>query len=477
MSKPVLDSTMSTNFTVRRPTPASNDSSDVDSTPTFKVPALPNHLRNSHQVRASSPLNPNGKRKLAFGDSDDEDEDVITDELVIGFDAMGAQRWVVAQPSQSVLSYHSPKPLHVIHSAQGVAKKSDPLIIPSIPNKDWRAAARQRKGFRPDESKVKVGADGSQGGMGTMDTINSGPQQSGLIVFKKRKIEEDVQDRDGDLKMEAKEEEEGVAPPKTEDEIVTDEQRAVNALLAAARQADEGGAMEELPVAAIPMIDSLDWRRPKSETEAYREDVATRPDSASLDDYRRVPVSQFGTALLMGMGWKPGQGASRSGKGPVEAHTPKARPALLGLGAKPTDVTESDQSQRRSTKPSKKYIPVVAKERERNEESSRDDTWLSDRHSEPRESHDRRDYSKSRDRSRERESRKHRSRSKERRDRREDSRDKNRDRNARGDSHSGRKRRDERREEKRTEDRKDRAREDNYRDGDRQDRDESRKRR
>jgi hypothetical protein len=306
--------------------------------------------------------------------------------------------------------------------------------------------------------------------MGTKDTINSGPQQSGLIVYKKRKIDEDS---DGDLKMEAKEEED--VPPKVENEVITDEQRAVNALLVAAKQAREGGAVEEMPVEAIPVTNSVDWRQPKSETDAYREDVATRPDCASFEDYQRVPVSQFGTALLMGMGWKPGQGASKSGKGPVEARAPKARPALLGLGAKPTDVVEGNKSQRSNAKPSKKYIPVIAKEREKNGDSSWGDSRQSGRDSDARESRDRREYSKSRDRNREKGSGRDGSRSMERWARSDDDHRHNYDRR---DESSGSKRRDDGREsERRGEGRKDGARDDKYHDGGRRDRDDSRKRR
>lgn len=460
--KATLDSTMSTNFTVRRPTPASNDSSDVDSTPTFKVPALPQHVRNNHRASASSPLNPNGKRALAFGDSDDE-EDAATEELVVSFDAMGAQRCVIAtRLPQSVSSYHSPESFDAFHSAHGDVVKKEQLVIPSIPNKDWRAAARQRKGFKPDNSKIKVGADGSQGAMGTRDTINSGPQQSGLIVYKKRKIEGDAQDVDGDLKMEPKETEEDTST--AEDEAMTDEKRAVNALLAAAKQASEGTPVEEMTLEAIPMPESVDWRQTKSEAEAYREDVATRPDSATLNDYQRVPVSQFGTALLMGMGWKPGQGASKSGKGPIEAHAPKARPALLGLGAKPTDVVE-DSKQKGGAKPSKKYIPVIAKEREgstRNGDSSKSDSRRSERDGDSRGSKDRREYEKPRDRSRDRGNGRDRSRSRERRDHRDGDREKDRDRDyGRSGSH--------RRDNERRESGRDRARDDKHREDRRDD--------
>lgn len=80
---------MSISFTVRRPTPTSNDSSDAE----FKVPTIPQRLLNDQTSRSSSPLNPNGKRTLAFDDSDEE-HDEVTEELVVGFDQMGAQRWV-----------------------------------------------------------------------------------------------------------------------------------------------------------------------------------------------------------------------------------------------------------------------------------------------------------------------------------------------------------------------------------------------
>jgi len=40
--------------------------------------------------------------------------------------------------------------------------------------------------------------------------------------------------------------------------------------------------------------------------------------------------------MLRGMGWQPGQPASRSGRaGPTEAYVPAARPHMLGIGAKP----------------------------------------------------------------------------------------------------------------------------------------------
>lgn len=53
---------------------------------------------------------------------------------------------------------------------------------------------------------------------------------------------------------------------------------------------------------------------PADETEAFREDVKTRPDEATMEDYERVPVEQFGAALLRGLGWKEGEGIGRNRK-------------------------------------------------------------------------------------------------------------------------------------------------------------------
>ena len=52
----------------------------------------------------------------------------------------------------------------------------------------------------------------------------------------------------------------------------------------------------------------------KDETEAFREDVKTRPDEATMEDYERIPVDQFGAALLRGLGWKEGEGIGRNRK-------------------------------------------------------------------------------------------------------------------------------------------------------------------
>ncbi|EIN13567.1 hypothetical protein PUNSTDRAFT_79197 [Punctularia strigosozonata HHB-11173 SS5] len=334
----------SVSFTVRRPSPVSRGASsgtepEADGNGPFKVPAIPRHL--SANDRRPSPLSrsntsspapkrTSNKNSRAFDerDSSDEGDEELEDELVTGFDQFGVQRLKEKKP-------------------QG------PLVIPALQNKDWREAARKRRGqsFVPESGKVGTGADGSVGGLGTRDSINSGPQRSGLQLKAKRARLQGTETPQEDAKTEEKMEEE-----------LTDEQKAIKALIDSAVKGEDAGG---------PIIDTIPsasnrWQPVAvTEAEAYKQDVEELPDVATLDAYDRVPVSQFGAAMLRGMGWKEGQAASRTKKGPVEPWLPQARPALLGIGAKEREVPDDgDPKKRRSKKPDMKYVPVIKKERE-----------------------------------------------------------------------------------------------------------------
>jgi hypothetical protein len=75
------------------------------------------------------------------------------------------------------------------------------------------------------------------------------------------------------------------------------------------------------------------------------------------------------------MGWQPGQAASRTGRGVVEAHVPASRPSLLGIGAKPMaeDLTagggagkdKGKGKQRNTKREDMKFVPLMKRERER----------------------------------------------------------------------------------------------------------------
>ncbi|TBU25907.1 DExH-box splicing factor binding site-domain-containing protein, partial [Dichomitus squalens] len=312
-------------FTIRRPTPVARADSDSDSS-NFKVPALPRHL--SGTSTPNSPLSRNSPPTRTYSERDSSDEDSgVEDELVTAFDEFGAKRL-----------HEKPKP-------QG------PLVIPALQNRDWREFARKRKQlYVPPSAAATTGADGSVGGLGTRDSINSGPQLSGLQARKRVKVEESEDEPMSDAI--APETPQSVQDVKAEE---TEDQKALRAILASASSGDDAG-VDGPHIDVIPVV---------TEDDAYKQDVEELPEPATLEDYERVPVSQFGAALLRGMGWKEGQAASRKNKGLVEPWLPQARPALLGIGAKEKEVFDDGSKGKRGAKarPERRYVPVIKKER------------------------------------------------------------------------------------------------------------------
>ncbi|TDL24862.1 hypothetical protein BD410DRAFT_766411 [Rickenella mellea] len=348
-------------FTIRRPSPISRQGSsgpESDKESNFKVPPLPRHLTDSGRSTPTSPL-VNGHRngrpvkrtpsRRDEADSSDEENEAV-DEMVTGFDQFGVQRCVIFSNQT-----RSGPQLTEAPSFEG------PLVIPPLQNRDWREVARKRKAtdmYVPASAKAPTGADGSVGGLGTRDAINSGPQVAGLIIREKRIKTEDIV-MDGFVDEDTAAVEIKVEAPAKEE---TDDERALRMLLAGANgeTPGDGPTIDVIPSSG----NDLAYTRPADETDAYRRDVVTRPDEATLDDYDRVPVEAFGAALLRGMGWKPGTAASRTRTGPAEPWVPTARPSLLGIGAKER-VLEDDGSKdnkKGKSRPERRYVPVIKKE-------------------------------------------------------------------------------------------------------------------
>ncbi|KAG7090964.1 hypothetical protein E1B28_010032 [Marasmius oreades] len=226
-----------------------------------------------------------------------------------------------------------------------------PLVIPALNNRDWREMVRRRRTtnqFVPDSAKTgQPGADGSVGGLGTRERIGDGSQLAGLQVRKKEVSMVKMEAEDSEMK-ENTVKEEGIVVQKVEE---TEDQQALRAILAGI---DGMGEDSGIQISSIPT--------PISEGDAYKQDVQELPDSATLDDYSRVPVDQFGAALLRGMGWKEGTAASRKGKGIAEPYIPESRPALLGIGAKEME-TFDDGGGKRSKRPERRYVPVIKRDK------------------------------------------------------------------------------------------------------------------
>jgi hypothetical protein len=338
----IMTSTPAVSFTVRRPSPVSRGgSSGADSDgPSFKVPALPKHLRNGVST-PGSPLAQSGsagsspKRSYDSVDSSGE-EDETQDELILGFDKFGVQRCVKLTRYPGF----GPQLTEAFgRSLHEKPKPNGPLTIPALKNRDWRALAKKRKTaqmYVPESGRAAVtGADGTVGGLGTRDSINSGPQAIGL-QFKQKKFASEV----GEVEMQEVEVE---VKPQVEE---SEDQRALRALLASAT----GDGDESLASRAVI---------PVTEDEAFRQDIDELPEPATLDDYTDMPVSEFGAAMLRGMGWT-GDG---KGKKNVQPWLPQSRPALLGIGAKEKEIFDDGSKKKFIGKPDKKYIPVLKMER------------------------------------------------------------------------------------------------------------------
>ncbi|RPA95213.1 hypothetical protein L873DRAFT_1792400 [Choiromyces venosus 120613-1] len=194
-----------------------------------------------------------------------------------------------------------------------------PLVIAAMKNRDWRAEAeRRRRGGKGSVWLPPEAFAGRNGGAGEgeeMEVDTGAGVQYGLQVFRKRAEDEQPP---------AVEEEEAAVPAEER----TEEEQALAALLSNSSKAPATTLI-------LPSAADTDWR---DEQQAYKADVASRPDVPTLDDYAAVPVEEFGAALLRGMGWREGMEVGKRAGGGGEKQTKlrivEKRPAFLGIGAK-----------------------------------------------------------------------------------------------------------------------------------------------
>lgn len=220
--------------------------------------------------------------------------------------------------------------------ASAEASRPPPLVIERQPNRDWRGEAMRRR------VQALVNPEASGTNVPTEDTT---PLEYGLQVTKKRNRGENEQRQPE-------------APSDVTEVTLTEDERAMKALIAEANGEGEQRNLV-IPLARDGAVD---------DSQAFRDDVASRPAEATLDQYERVPVEEFGAALLRGMGWKDGQEVGKNAKG-VEGPGRKVeqRPAFLGIGAKSQQASaeelglwgRSDAANKRRQRVDKTYVPVV----------------------------------------------------------------------------------------------------------------------
>lgn len=226
-------------------------------------------------------------------------------------------------------------------------EKKDPLIIAPVPNKDWRnEIVRVRRG---DGGRGKnVYLPGQEGNQQDMDLLEE------KIKQEKKELQLGL-NKGVDVKPSGVKQETHIQPKdEAKDHTLTEDENIRRALL---RGDDTHVSSLVLPLPIKREGDDYlneeeeedeEFVEPITEEEAYRRDMFLRPDAPDLDAYERVPVEEFGAALLRGMGWKgsDNEGAKSNGKNrsglslrsrehAVDVETAAKRPALLGIGANP----------------------------------------------------------------------------------------------------------------------------------------------
>ncbi|PMD13832.1 hypothetical protein NA56DRAFT_558703, partial [Hyaloscypha hepaticicola] len=197
-------------------------------------------------------------------------------------------------------------------------KKKEPLVIKRVGNRDWKAEARGRvrggkKNLLPEEVQAlrRKKDEGEEKKVEGVDVVNGsdGEIKWGLSV---RKRPEPVPEPEPAMENVTEEKEKEVVDEEEKPREMTADEEALAALTGA--QKERKGP--EMIIRAEPL----------TEEEAYRRSVAAAPDPSTLEDYERVPVEEFGAALLRGMGW--------NGEEKGRVRDVKRRQNLLGLGAR-----------------------------------------------------------------------------------------------------------------------------------------------
>lgn len=200
-----------------------------------------------------------------------------------------------------------------------------PLVIARQANRNWKDAANLRRKQKNSHAGRDQGSEAMSlsPAPAVVEATSEANKDYGLVTNTSGEGEE----LNGQTPMEIAEETQPLPPEpngETFSEKQSEDQAAMDALLGKTRKSD----------LVVPAM---------SEEEAFQNDITTAPDMASLEDYSRVPVEQFGAAMLRGMGWKDGEGiGAKKGQKVEKTKIPERRPALLGIGAKEEAAVASE---------------------------------------------------------------------------------------------------------------------------------------
>ena len=348
-------------------TPAASSSSSLNNTKPFSISLSTAKIKVSGAPSTANGLKPNPRKRphSSLRDSDSETE---------GTEARGNTLLVSSfdQAAGGAIGVN------------GVERPKAPLVIQGPKNRDWREESRRRTGKGRNLLPAEVQAASLRSNQSGDDTVERDEvsQQSGLRFVEQ---EDDGKDQDGDIGMSNSQEKQQNEPGSDGTKPKTADEEALQALTG------DGGKKSTLILPA-PRSEGQETNgrilAPQmSEGDYYRSDVASRPDSASLEEYAAVPVEDFGAALLRGMvrypfisttfshtdtpptqGWKEGEVVGKRKDQISKARIVERRPALLGIGAKevPSGVGEElgawgKVTKGKKGKVDKTYNPVLLK--------------------------------------------------------------------------------------------------------------------
>lgn len=232
-----------------------------------------------------------------------------------------------------------------------------PLIIPKQSNRNWREEAERRRGGGPTKKPIYLPPEALA-------------KQNGVQLQPEDPVELDVVEQKFGLQVFERKPEDAVPaetlPPPSTVPVVpqTEEELALAALLRG-----DAPAPSTLVLAPATTTIGNDWRSARAaivnEDAAFKTDVASRPEMASLEDYAAVPVEEFGAALLRGMGWKEGDEVGKRRGAASKPRVVEKRPAFLGIGAKAKEEVPElgtwgrGDKKRRGGRQDTTYVPVI----------------------------------------------------------------------------------------------------------------------
>lgn len=281
----------------------------------------------------TKPVNPRKRPHSSLAEDDSETDDTFSKaQLVSAFD----------HSAGGAISLHD-------HD-----QKKGPLVIQAQKNLNWLEESHRRKGknlLPPELQAARVREVQRIGSVGNDDV----PPSFGLTLVRAKErntkgdngLPDSSSAQNTSLRTEQLQTEDGEAI----DALLGNRGKSSTLILPSSGNNNERGDV---------------WAQREHEDDAFQSDIASRPDPATLDDYAAVPVDEFGTAMLRGMGWKGPQAPDDKSGQVKKPRELVRRPALLGIGAKelPDGIEELGawgKAAKVKRKTEKMYNPVLLK--------------------------------------------------------------------------------------------------------------------